>query len=470
MQVKSISTIEQLLSLAGRSMMSLLHDSRNRVLAMLGGPAAQLAYGNSLAGHNVYRRAFLLYARAARLGLGAAQYRLGECYLLGRGVPVSIHEALRWLTQAAEAGETAAQTEIASLALLGLVDDNQIGLFDRVEAPLYEPDYDSAAYWSQMAATAGSAAAKAVLASILTSGPPDLRDVATGIAFYRESAEAGWSRGQLGYAMTLLCEGTPGAVAEAHILLQAAAESNVAAAHFMLGVLAESGAAGETDLLAAVTAYRAGAELGHAPSQFRYGLALLFGRGTEVDAFHAETWLRRAALAGEVQAAAAIGDLYSRDGDLPPNHAEAAIWFRRAAEGGHAGSARMLGRCYLRGAGVLKDIDEAARWLRLAIEGGDEAARDDMANLALRRQVGEMDQRETVAWFRRMAEADNPVAQFNLGLCLLEGVGTERDDAAATVWFERAAPTVPAAQAWCRRMQAEGRGHAPDASANDFVT
>jgi hypothetical protein len=448
-------------------MMSLLHDSRNRILAVLGRPAAQLAYGDLLTGNNVLRKDFLLYARAARLGLRTAQCRLGECYLLGRGVPASIHEALRWLTQAAEGGETVAQTKIASLALLGLVYDNQIGLFDRIETSLHEPDYDSAVYWSQMAATAGSAEAKALLAFILTSGPPRLRDVVAGKAFYRQSADAGWGCGQLGCAMTLLCGGTPEGTAEARLLLQGAARSNAAPAHFMLGVLAESGAAGETDLPTAAAAYKAGAELGHVPCQFRYGLALLFGRGTEEDLFQAETWLRRAALGGEPRAAAAVGDLYLRDNGLPPNYAEAAIWFRRAAEGGHAGSARMLGRCYLQGTGVLKDIEEAVVWLRLAIEGGDEAARDDMANLALSRQVSEFDQRNTAVWFRRLAEAGNPVAQFNLGLCLAEGIGVERDNAAAMTWFERAASSVPAAQAWCRRFRAERRAPVSAAQANE---
>ena len=67
----------------------------------------------------------------------------------------------------------------------------------------------------------------------------------------------------------------------------------------------------------------------------RWGLALMEGRGVAPNKVEGESWLRRAALAGDAEAAAMVGDLYARGGELPPNYAEAAIWFRRAAEAGH---------------------------------------------------------------------------------------------------------------------------------------
>ncbi|WP_428485136.1 tetratricopeptide repeat protein [Rhodopila sp.] len=438
--------------------MSLPRDILNRSLAFLGRPAARFAYGDALASRNDHWAAFPQFARAARAGLRQAQFRLGECYLVGLGVPASSQEAIRWLTKAAEAGETAAQTQLASLALQGITDRNANGLSALAPAHGTAPDYHRAEHWSRTAAAAGSAEAKALLAFILIAGPDDLRDHVAGDACYRESADAGWSRGQLGRAMILLCEGTLAAAVEAQTLLRAAAKADVAVAYFLVGAVAESGAAGLVDFPAALAAYKAAAELGHAPGQLRYGLALLAGRGGPTDEFTAETWLRRAALAGQVHAAAAIGDLYVREGDLPPNHAEAALWFHRAAEAGHAGSARMLGRFHLHGTGVRRDIQEAVHWLRLAIERGDDHARADMAQLALTGQVGEADQRDTAVWFGRLAETGIPAAQFNLGLCLAQGIGVERDDAAALAWFDAAAEAVPAARFWSDRMLAEGRG------------
>ncbi len=120
--------------------------------------------------------------------------------------------------------------------------------------------------------------------------------------------------------------------------------------------------------------------------QARWGLALLDGRAAFArDPVNGESWLRRAALAGDAEAAALVGDLYAKGGDLPPNFAEAASWYARAAEGGHAAAARAL-------AMLLPDRrrrrratpNEAARWFRISGERGDKLARSKLADLVLR--------------------------------------------------------------------------------------
>lgn len=417
------------------------HPWLNRVLATLGAPTARFALAETLADRDAHTAAFPLFVQAARAGLRQAQYRLGRSYLLGLGVPPSIGEALRWLRRAAEAGETAAQTQLAALALQGVADNGAAGLFHDAcrETEFPGSDYEGAAHWCRQAVAAGSAEAKALLAFILTAGPEDQRDEAMGEALYREAAEAGWSRGQLGLAMTLLRNGTPEGAVEAVELLRPAAADGVAVAHHLLGMLAESGAAGSVDFAAAAASYKAAAELGHPPAQVRYGFALLLGRGVERNIFDAETWLRRAALTGDAQAAAVVGYLYARDGDLPANHAEAATWLRRAAEAGHAGAARTLGRMLLLGTGIPKDISEAAHWLRIAGANGDETARADLIRLMLMRQVAHNDQPAVIGWLQERAAGGDPSAQFDLGLCLAQGIGVERDDQAAFASIRRAA-------------------------------
>jgi TPR repeat protein len=412
-----------------------------RVRAALGVPSARFAMAEALADRDAHTAAFPLFVQAARAGLRQAQYRVGRSYLLGLGVPPSISEALRWLRRAAEAGETAAQTQLGALALQGVSDTGVNGLFGSAyqDTDLPGPDYERAAYWCRQAAAAGSAEAKTLLGFILTAGPEDYRDRAAGESLYREAAHAGWSRGQLGLAMTLLRDGTPESTAASVALLRPAADDGVAVAHHLQGMLAESGAAGSIDFAAAAASYKAAAELGHPPAQVRYGFALLLGRGIARNVFDAETWLRRAALSGDAQAAAVVGYLYARDGDLPPNHAEAAVWLRRAAEAGHAGAARTLGRMLLVGTGVPRDLHEAAQWLRIAGDGGDEIARADLRHLALTRKVGEDDQRAVVGWLREGAAAGEAAAQYDLGLCLAQGIGVERDDHAAFTWVQRAA-------------------------------
>ncbi len=446
--------------------MSRFDHLRNRVLATLGSPTAQLARAGELTEQGAHQTAFRLFMRAAKSGVPAAWCHVGRAYLSGHGVPASLSTALRWLARAAEADEVEAQTLIASLALQGRCDDSHRSLF---EAPLdaadQRPNYGVAVYWAEQAAAHGSAEAQAILAYILTAGAVELRDVERGQQLYRQSADGGSAHGQLGCALALLHRNTSDATLEACELLSKAASSGLPTARFMLGAIAESGVAGPQDFAAAAEHYRIAAEANHTLAQLRYGIALLVGRGVEKDTFNGESWLRRAALAGEPQAAALVGDLYARSGDVPPNYVEAGMWLRRAAAAGHMGAAKTLGHLLLGDTGLAADPEEAARWLRRAIAGGEIDAMNDLARLAMARQVPEADQQVTCYWFRKRAETGDLTAAFDFGLCLAEGIGTPRDDTKALAWFERAAVAMPVAQYWCGRMRAEGRGCAPDPGA-----
>jgi hypothetical protein len=416
--------------------MSAAYHILDRVLATLGATGALYAVADTLADRDDHGRAFPLFAEAAQSGLPQAQYRLGRCYLKGLGVPPSLGEALRWFRRAADAGDAAAQTQLAELALQGIGDQPPSGLFDD---PCLVSDFERAEHWCREAVAGGSAEAKALLAFILTDGPMERRDPVAADALFREAAAAGWPRGRLGLALMRLREGTPESTGEAHALLEAAAADGVAVAHHLLGILLESGAACDVDLPAAAEHYRTGAELGHIGAQVRYGFALLHGRGVAQDAFSAETLLRRAGLAGDAQAAAVVGYLYARDGELPPNYAEAAMWLRRAAEAGHAAAARTLGRILLMGNGIPRDVGEAAHWLREAASGGDETARGDLLRLVLTHQLDADDQQAVIDMLRMAAEAGDPEAEYDLGLFLAHGIGVIKDDPAALAWICRSA-------------------------------
>lgn len=399
---------------------------------MLGDPAARFAYGLCLAAADRHRSAVPQFARAAHAGLPAAQFHLGRCYLLGLGVPSCVSVALRWLTRAADQDSIEAQALLASLALQGITDapadgGKNTGLFALAGRQAERPsDHKTALHWATRAAAGGSAEAQVVLGYILTTGPPELRDLARGIACYRQAAEAGSTQGKLGWAFSLLRDDAAGHQAHARALLRDVADAGGAAAHYTLGLLDDSPGSTEDTQAEAAAHYRAGAALGHRGAQFRYGVALLAGRGVPRDPQDGKSWLRRAALGGERGAAVIVGDLYARVGLLPPNYCEAGIWFQRAADGGHPGAARALGQLYLRGDGFGADPPTAVRWLRIAAEAGDlEAA-------------------------------------YDLGLCVMRGLGATRDDIEALHWLRTAAAQLPNAQYWYARMLAEGRGAPED--------
>jgi uncharacterized protein len=145
--------------------------------------------------------------------------------------------------------------------------------------------------------------------------------------------------------------------------------------------------------------YQHAAERGQRSAQLRWGLALMESRDATQDPVLGEAWLRRAALAGDPDAAALVGDLYVKNGRLPPNYTEAASWYRRAAEAGHLAAARALGSLYLTGAGVAADPEEVARWLRVSGDAGDITSQVDLANLVLKGAGNSEDPVRVVHWF-----------------------------------------------------------------------
>jgi TPR repeat protein len=122
---------------------------------------------------------FKLVARAAQAKLPAAEYRVGLCYLQGKGVPPSRSEGRRWLELAASQGYAEAQAALATLLITGHVEETGPGgrraLFtDHNPA---QPDFIAAEAWARRAAEGGSADGQALLGYILSVGPEAIRSL-----------------------------------------------------------------------------------------------------------------------------------------------------------------------------------------------------------------------------------------------------------------------------------------------------
>src|SRR5438270_7891795 len=404
----------------------------------LASPEAALRRAVRLSDQGKIAEAFPLLTRSAKAGIAEAEYRVACCYLEGAGVPASRIEGARWLQRAAGRGHVEAQTLLGGLCVHGLAGDVKGAGPERLfaEEEPGEPDFAAALKWAGQAAEAGSAKAQAVLAYVLTCGPEEMRDLDEAHRGYQRSAAAGCPEGCLGYALSLAPrtqdEAGPREVAE-H--LRRAAEAELPTAIYLLGVLTEQGVGVERDAAVAAELYRHSAERGQRSAQLRWGLALMEGRDVEQDTVLGESGMGRGALAGDPDAAALVGDLYVRNGNLPPNYTEAAGWYRRAAEAGHTAAARALGSLYLTGAGVAADPHEAARWLRVSGEAGDRASQVDLANLVLDGAGSPEDPARVAHWFEQAAAAGDLVAAFNLGLCLDKGIGVEPDAQQAAHWL-----------------------------------
>jgi hypothetical protein len=158
-----------------------------------------------------WRQVSELRARA-ELGDAAAEDKLGERYLEGRGVPKSFAEALLWLRKSADQGDARAETAIASAYFYGEgvpQNDAQALTWYRQAAeqgyPLAQQalgwmyfngrgvakDYTQAAAWYEKAADQGDAVSEATLGYMYARALGVERDRIGSLRWYRMAAAQG---------------------------------------------------------------------------------------------------------------------------------------------------------------------------------------------------------------------------------------------------------------------------------------
>jgi len=425
-------------------------------------PSRALRRGLELAEANKPAEAFSMIAAAARAGVPEAELRIAQFYLEGEGVPVSRAEAARWLRRASDKGNAQAQALLAGLYMTGL--NLQAGdgspshsdqLFEQDVAG--DPDFTAAHALAVKSAEGGSPNGQALLAYILTVGPPALRNLDEAYKWYLKSAEAGCAEGSLGLALLLAQRnGDPAEKARMMSELESASKAGLPTATYILAVVSEQGIGTSIDLDTAARLYREAAEQGLPSAQFRLGTGLAEGRFGAADEAEGVAWLRRSAIAGISEAACYLGDYYTKA--QPPDFKEAATWYQRASEAGNAAASRQLASLYLTGYGVVEDREEAERLLRIAAEGGNLDASADLANLVTNDPKRAHEADAVPGWFEGAAQDGDFVAAFNLGLCFAKGVGVPQDDRKAAQWVRRAAEEVAEAQYMYGRILQDGRG------------
>ena len=109
-----------------------------------------LREGNAAFEAKEYDSAVKYFSSAAELGNAEAQYKLGDCFALGKGVKASREEAVKWWRKAAEGGHVEAQYTLGQCYdwTLVFVDGDDSGAFVKL-------DEEEAAKWYRKAAEQG---------------------------------------------------------------------------------------------------------------------------------------------------------------------------------------------------------------------------------------------------------------------------------------------------------------------------
>ncbi len=176
--------------------------------------------GEKLYSDKKYEQAIYWWQKAADAGNSAAQKNLAICYFNGYGVEKDVEKAVYWWQKAADAGNSAAQKNLAFCYLKGE------GI---------EKDVEKAVYWWQKAADAGDSTAQYRLAFCYLKGEGIEKDVEKAVYWWQKAADAGDSTAQYRLAFCYLKgEGIEKDVEKAVYWWQKAADAGDSDAEYML--------------------------------------------------------------------------------------------------------------------------------------------------------------------------------------------------------------------------------------------
>ena len=327
---------------------------------------------------------------AARRGDAAAQFRVGQMYATGQGLPYSPGQAHDWYLAAANQGYAPAEAGMANAYLdgVGVPRDMVLGLV-----------------WLRKAADHGAAEAQARLSYFYTAGIANL----------------------------------PRNPAKAFDLAQQAARKASPQGQYLLGMLYVRGDGVARDEHQAVAWMQKAADQGLPAAQIELGVIYHMGIGVPKDDAAALRWVRKAADRGDPGAQARIGEFYLHGYGVPVDRAAAISWYRKAADQNDHGAEVNLGYCYELGLGVPKDLGQAMIWYRKSAEGGNSFGAANLGQLYLEGRGVVRDYAQALLWLRRSAAGGNVRAFRLLGLMYLSGQGVVANKAQAVMWFAQAA-------------------------------
>lgn len=203
-------------------------------------------------------------------------------------------EAMRWYRQAADQGNTTAQTHVGYLYEKGR------GV---------PQDYGEALRWYRKAADGGNAAAQRNIGSLYEQGTGVPQDYAEAMRWYRLAADHA----------------------------NAGAQTNI-------GYLYEKGLGVPQNYVEAMRWYRMAADQGEAIAQNNIGVFYDNGFGVARDYGEAARWYLLAADQGNVEGEYNLALLYAEGHGVPSDLGEARRWMQKAADAGDPGAKTWLGK------------------------------------------------------------------------------------------------------------------------------
>ena len=336
-----------------------------------------------------------------------SQYKLGVCYLDGKGVEKNIEEGIKWLKMAADSGHAKALHVLGDCYREGegVEKDNYkaLELYHKAELN-YKKEY---------------------LCRLMESIVLALQDI-------------GEYEKMMSYVEEYVQKGK--GCRECSLVKNYNKKERCCPwMQEKLGNCYYNGNGVEKDYAKAVEWYTKAAEQGNAEGQWRLGNCYCSGNGVEKDDTKAVEWYTKAAEQGDSAGQWRLGNCYYYGYGVEKDYVKAVEWYTKAAEQGDSDGQWLLGTCYILGYGVEKDYVKAVEWYTKSAEQGNSDGQWRLGYCYYNGNGVEKDYVKAVEWYTKSAEQGNSKGQWRLGNCYYYGEGVEEDYAKAVEWYTKAA-------------------------------
>ncbi len=426
-----------------------------------------LAESNTASSH--FDQIFQSETEALKRGVPEAGTFLGKLYRRGELVPADLKVAQSYLVAAANAGDRAADLELARLymrepQLTDRSDDGPLQL-GRVLARMSEnlgkgdcsvlngfaeilvdpdlglDDPEGSARWLRAAVRVGDLRAISTLAKRYMEGDKGVAvDRQSAAELLRQAAAMGHSASRLSLADLILSDSVDGkGRAEAFKLLAQEEERGNPAAYQMQAAFYRGSYGTPADPALERRNLEKAAALDDVDLRVldRLGSVYANGSGGPVNLELAKQTLVRSAGLGSARAAFELYSLASGQAPAMVLDRMPLDYLKEASDGGLASAMRERSSLYACGAGVDKDAVKARTWLEKAAAAGDSESLMMLADAAFKEQHADSDA-VGFGFLQKAAARGDVEAMMRVSLAYRDGRGTAQDVAASEEWRRQA--------------------------------
>uniref|UniRef100_U9UUE1 HCP-like protein n=1 Tax=Rhizophagus irregularis (strain DAOM 181602 / DAOM 197198 / MUCL 43194) TaxID=747089 RepID=U9UUE1_RHIID len=327
------------------------------------------------------KKAFECFEKHAEINNKVAKYWLGYYYWEGYVVDKNLEDFVKYLTMAANNGNSAAQFNLGDLYFngkLGISKDEEKGLS-----------------YLKLAAIKGQPKAHAQLRYAFSAINKEKINIKGFLKFLKMSANEGNALALFNLGDVYL-NGKFGIEKDENLgikylkkqirpknLFEIFARNQLRTAnyYFIIGFMSEHAFGKEKDPQMAFEYYYKAADLGDPRGLVYVGWCYYKGMGTSKDAQKAFTCFQRAANNGCISAHNNVGWCYDIGFGTSSDPYKAFECFKSSAEKGYATAQCRVGVCYEYGRGTPKDLEKALEWYTKAAENGHETAKRRVSEL-----------------------------------------------------------------------------------------